>query len=61
MESKYEGQNEYVQMVEAKILTQAIGKERYGWVRGLGLGPTPKSYYGSISSRKSTASTSQTS
>lgn len=30
MESKYEGQNEYVQMVEAKILTQAIGKERYG-------------------------------
>ncbi|XP_039119077.1 uncharacterized protein LOC120255293 [Dioscorea cayenensis subsp. rotundata] len=41
-------------MVETEILTQVIGKERHGRVRGLGLGPTPTSYYGHSDSRRLT-------
>ncbi|KAH7685726.1 hypothetical protein IHE45_04G059400 [Dioscorea alata] len=39
-------------MVETEILTQVIGKERHGRVRGLGLGPTPTQYYGHSSSHR---------
>ncbi|KAH7653182.1 putative transposase Ptta/En/Spm plant protein [Dioscorea alata] len=39
-------------MAETEILTQVIGKERHGRVRGLGLGPTPTQYYGHSSSRR---------
>ncbi|KAH7655770.1 putative transposase Ptta/En/Spm plant protein [Dioscorea alata] len=53
--------DEDMQMVEAEILTQVIGKERCGRVRGVGLGPTPKSYYGGSSSQKSTNSNTQSS
>ncbi|XP_039130932.1 uncharacterized protein LOC120267345 [Dioscorea cayenensis subsp. rotundata] len=48
--------DEDMQMVETEILTQVIGKERCGRVRGLGLGPTPKSYYGGSRNRNSTNS-----
>ncbi|KAH7678999.1 putative transposase Ptta/En/Spm plant protein [Dioscorea alata] len=51
--------DEDMQMVEVEILTQVIGKERCGRVRGVGLGPTHKSYYGGSSSRKSTNSNTQ--
>lgn len=44
-------------MVESQILTQAIGKERHSQIRGLGLGPTPTSYYENSSSHSTTAST----
>lgn len=39
-------------------MTQVIGKERHGRVRGLGLGPTPTSYYGYSTSRSTTSSSS---
>ncbi|XP_039135710.1 uncharacterized protein LOC120273131 [Dioscorea cayenensis subsp. rotundata] len=53
--------DEDMQMVEIEILTQVIGKERCGRVRGLGLGPTPKSYYGVPRNRNSTNSNTQSS
>lgn len=43
-------------MIEAQILAQVIGKERHGWARELGLGPTPTSYYGYSSSCGTTTS-----
>ncbi|KAH7674544.1 putative transposase Ptta/En/Spm plant protein [Dioscorea alata] len=52
---------EDMQMVETQILTEVIGKERCGRVRGLGLGPTLKSYYRGTTSRTSTASSTQSS
>ena len=42
MLAKYQGADEDAQMVEAEILTQVIGKERYGVVRGLALSSTPE-------------------
>ncbi|XP_039117807.1 uncharacterized protein LOC120253540 [Dioscorea cayenensis subsp. rotundata] len=53
--AEHEVMGEDETMVETQILNQIIGKERHGRVRGLGLGPTPTSYYGS-SSRSTTAS-----
>ena len=48
-------------MVEAKILTQVIGKEMYGRVWGLRLGPMPKTYYDTTSSHMAIAISSQAS
>ncbi|KAH7670297.1 putative transposase Ptta/En/Spm plant protein [Dioscorea alata] len=53
-------ETEKILMVEAEILTQVIGKERHGRVRGLGLGPTPKTYYGSSSRRVTTCACQDT-
>ncbi|XP_039135755.1 uncharacterized protein LOC120273183 [Dioscorea cayenensis subsp. rotundata] len=53
--------DEDMQIVETEILTQVIGKERCGRVRGLGLGPTLKTYYGGTTSRTSTTSSAQSS
>ncbi|KAH7670262.1 putative transposase Ptta/En/Spm plant protein [Dioscorea alata] len=53
--------DEDMQMVETGILTELIGKERCGRVRGVGLGPTPRSYYGGTTSRNYTASRTQSS
>ena len=35
--------------LEDKVYTEVIGKDRPGRVRGLGMGPTPSTYYGSSS------------
>ncbi|KAH7672347.1 putative transposase Ptta/En/Spm plant protein [Dioscorea alata] len=53
-------ETEKILMVEAEILTQVIGKERHGRVRGLGLGPTPKTYYCSSSRRVTTCACQET-
>ncbi|XP_039120658.1 uncharacterized protein LOC120257119 [Dioscorea cayenensis subsp. rotundata] len=39
-------------MFKTEILTQVIGKERHGRVRGLGLGPAPTKYYGHFGGRR---------
>ncbi|XVF51202.1 hypothetical protein PTKIN_Ptkin04bG0165600 [Pterospermum kingtungense] len=36
--------------VEDAIFTEVVREERNGWVRGLGMGPTPSSYFGAGSS-----------
>lgn len=48
-------------MVETEILTKLFGKERCGRVRGVGLGPTPKSYYENTTSKTFVASSTQSS
>ncbi|XP_039122101.1 uncharacterized protein LOC120258726 [Dioscorea cayenensis subsp. rotundata] len=53
--------DEDMQIVETEILTQVIGKERCVRVRGHGLGPTPKSYYGGPRNRNPTNSNTQSS
>lgn len=60
MLAEHQGVDEDAQMVEAEILIQVIGKERYGWVQGLGLGPTHKAHYDPTSTHFCTASTSNT-
>ncbi|XP_039138070.1 uncharacterized protein LOC120275522 isoform X3 [Dioscorea cayenensis subsp. rotundata] len=60
MLGQYEGTNDDAHMVESEILTKVIGKERHGRVRGLGLGPTPKMYYGSSTSKVSTSASNKT-
>ena len=46
---EYEVMDKDREMVETQILTQLIGKEWHGQVRGLRSGPTSTSYYGQSS------------
>ncbi|XVF70041.1 hypothetical protein PTKIN_Ptkin11bG0129700 [Pterospermum kingtungense] len=55
--SAYEASSSNIREIEDSIFTEVVGKERNGWVRGLGFGPTPTSYYGVSSSRRYTCQT----
>ena len=55
---EYEGMDEDGEMVETQILTQVIGKEQHGQLRGHGLGPMRTSYYEYSSHRNTTTSSS---
>ena len=46
--------------VENEIFTDVAGKERHGRVRGVGMGPTPSTYYGASAQRYSCSQTRST-
>ena len=33
-------------LLQKRIMTELLGKDKYGRVRGVGMGPSPSTYYG---------------